>query len=163
VDKAMNATADNKVLEQLDILRIMQMIPHRYPMLLVDKVRDIVPGESCTGIKNVTVNEPIFTGHFPQKPVFPGVLIVEAMAQTSAILVMHTMGQEAEGRLVYFMGIEEAKFRRPIVPGDQIHIKVQRLQNRRNVWKFKAEAFVDGNLHAEATYSAMIVMDSEKA
>ncbi len=159
----MNATADNKVLEQLDILRIMQMIPHRYPMLLVDKVRDIVPGESCTGIKNVTVNEPIFTGHFPQKPVFPGVLIVEAMAQTSAILVMHTMGQEAEGRLVYFMGIEEAKFRRPIVPGDQIHIKVQRLQNRRNVWKFKAEAFVDGNLHAEATYSAMIVMDSEKA
>lgn len=159
----MNATADNQVLEQLDILRIMQMIPHRYPMLLVDKVRDIVPGESCTGIKNVTVNEPIFTGHFPQKPVFPGVLIVEAMAQTSAILVMHTMGQEAEGRLVYFMGIEEAKFRRPIVPGDQIHIKVQRLQNRRNVWKFKAEAFVDGNLHAEATYSAMIVMDSEKA
>jgi 3-hydroxyacyl-[acyl-carrier-protein] dehydratase len=163
VDKAMNATADNQVLEQLDILRIMQMIPHRYPMLLVDKVRDIVPGESCTGIKNVTMNEPIFTGHFPQKPVFPGVMIVEAMAQTSAILVMHTMGQDAEGRLVYFMGIEEAKFRRPIVPGDQIHIKVQRLQNRRNVWKFKAEAFVDGNLHAEATYSAMIVMDSEKA
>lgn len=159
----MNATADNQVLEQLDILRIMQMIPHRYPMLLVDKVRDIVPGESCTGIKNVTMNEPIFTGHFPQKPVFPGVMIVEAMAQTSAILVMHTMGQDAEGRLVYFMGIEEAKFRRPIVPGDQIHIKVQRLQNRRNVWKFKAEAFVDGNLHAEATYSAMIVMDSEKA
>jgi 3-hydroxyacyl-[acyl-carrier-protein] dehydratase len=163
VDKAMNATADNQVLEQLDILRIMQMIPHRYPMLLVDKVRDIVPGESCTGIKNVTMNEPIFTGHFPQKPVFPGVMIVEAMAQTSAILVMHTMGQDAEGRLVYFMGIEEAKFRRPIVPGDQIHIKVQRLQNRRNVWKFKADAFVDGNLHAEATYSAMIVMDSEKA
>lgn len=159
----MNATADNQVLEQLDILRIMQMIPHRYPMLLVDKVRDIVPGESCTGIKNVTVNEPIFTGHFPQKPLFPGVLIVEAMAQTSAILVMHTLGQEAEGRLVYFMGIEEAKFRRPIVPGDQIHIKVQRLQNRRNVWKFKAGAYVDGNLHAEATYSAMIVMDSEKA
>lgn len=159
----MNATADNQVLEQLDILRIMQMIPHRYPMLLVDKVRDIVSGESCTGIKNVTVNEPIFTGHFPQKPVFPGVMIVEAMAQTSAILVMHTLGQEAEGRLVYFMGIEEAKFRRPIVPGDQIHIKVKRLQNRRNVWKFKGEAYVDGNLHAEATYSAMIVMDSEKA
>jgi len=159
----MNATVGNQVLEQLDILRIMQMIPHRYPMLLVDKVRDIVPGESCTGIKNVTMNEPIFTGHFPQKPVFPGVMIVEAMAQTSAILVMHTMGQDAEGRLVYFMGIEEAKFRRPIVPGDQIHIKVQRLQNRRNVWKFKADAFVDGVLHAEATYSAMIVMDSEKA
>lgn len=159
----MNATADNQVLQQLDIQRIMQMIPHRYPMLLVDKVRDIVPGESCTGIKNVTMNEPIFTGHFPQKPVFPGVMIVEAMAQTSAILVMHTMGQEAEGRLVYFMGIEEAKFRRPIVPGDQIHIKVQRLQNRRNVWKFKGDAYVDGVLHAEATYSAMIVMDSEKA
>ncbi|OYQ33488.1 3-hydroxyacyl-[acyl-carrier-protein] dehydratase FabZ [Niveispirillum lacus] len=155
----MSTTETNKVAAtELDINRIMELIPHRYPMLLVDKVKDIVPGESCTGIKNVTMNEPQFTGHFPQKPVFPGVMIVEAMAQTSAILVMQTLGQEAEGRLVYFMGIEEAKFRRPIGPGDQIQIKVQKVQNRRNVWKFKGEAWVDGNLHAEATYTAMIVM-----
>lgn len=143
---------------ELDINRIMELIPHRYPMLMVDKVKDIVLGQSCTGIKNVTANEQIFQGHFPQKPVFPGVMIVEAMAQTSAILVMQTLGQEAEGRLVYFMGIEEAKFRRPIGPGDQIHIKVEKIQHRRNVWKFRGEALVDGNLHAEATYTAMIVM-----
>lgn len=155
----MSTTETNKVaVTELDINRIMELIPHRYPMLLVDKVKDIIPGESCTGIKNVTMNEPQFTGHFPQKPVFPGVMIVEAMAQTSAILVMQTLGQEAEGRLVYFMGIEEAKFRRPIGPGDQIQIKVQKVQNRRNVWKFKGEAWVDGNLHAEATYTAMIVL-----
>ncbi|MEE3627249.1 3-hydroxyacyl-ACP dehydratase FabZ [Nitrospirillum sp. BR 11752] len=144
----------------LDILRIMQMIPHRYPMLLIDKVVDIVPGESCTGIKNVTINEPFFTGHFPQKPVMPGVMIVEAMAQTSAVLVMHTLGESAEGKLVYFMSIEEAKFRRPVVPGDRVEIKVQKIQNRRNVWKFKGEGWVDGQLCAEATYAAMIVMDS---
>ncbi|MFV3129167.1 3-hydroxyacyl-ACP dehydratase FabZ [Niveispirillum sp. KHB5.9] len=153
----MSETETNKVVAtELDINAIMKLIPHRYPMLLVDKVKDIVPGESCTGIKNVTMNEQVFQGHFPQKPVFPGVMIVEAMAQTSAILVMQTLGQEAEGRLVYFMGIEEAKFRKPIGPGDQIHIKVQKIQNRRNVWKFKGEAFVDGKVHAEATYMAMI-------
>ncbi|MFV3073329.1 3-hydroxyacyl-ACP dehydratase FabZ [Niveispirillum fermenti] len=156
----MSTTETSKAeVKELDIMRIMELIPHRYPLLLVDRVKDIVPGESCTGIKNVTMNEPQFTGHFPQKPVFPGVMIVEAMAQTSAILVMQTLGQEAEGRLVYFMGIEEAKFRRPIGPGDQIHIKVQKVQNRRNVWKFRGEAWVDGNLHAEATYTAMIVME----
>lgn len=157
----MSTTETSKAeVKELDIMRIMELIPHRYPLLLVDKVKDIVSGESCTGIKNVTMNEQIFTGHFPQKPVFPGVLIVEAMAQTSAILVMHTLGQDAKGRLVYFMGIEEAKFRRPIVPGDQIQIKVQKVQNRRNVWKFRGEAWVDGNLHAEATYTAMIVMEA---
>jgi 3-hydroxyacyl-[acyl-carrier-protein] dehydratase len=161
MDKAMtNAGNEGGGAPELDVVRIMQMIPHRYPMLLVDKIKDIVPGESCTGIKNVTANEHIFVGHFPQKPVFPGVLIVEAMAQTSAVLVMHALGREAEGKLVYFMGIEEAKFRRPIVPGDQVHIKVQRLQNRRNVWKFRGEAWVDGTLCAEARYAAMIVMES---
>ncbi|HYC04849.1 MAG TPA: 3-hydroxyacyl-ACP dehydratase FabZ [Azospirillaceae bacterium] len=154
----MDATEKNSV-TQLDILRIMEMIPHRYPMLLVDKIVDIVPGESCTGIKNVTINEPFFVGHFPQKPVMPGVMIVEAMAQTSAVLVMHTLGESSEGRLVYFMSIEEARFRRPIGPGDQIHIKVQKQQNRRNVWKFKGEAWVDGVLCAEASYAAMIVMN----
>jgi 3-hydroxyacyl-[acyl-carrier-protein] dehydratase len=142
----------------LDIMRIMQMIPHRYPMLLIDKVIDLVPGVSCTGIKNVTINEPFFAGHFPTKPVMPGVMIVEAMAQTSAVLVAHALGKDAEGKLVYFMSIDEARFRRPIVPGDQIHIKVTKQQTRRNVWKFRGEALVDGALCAEATYAAMIVI-----
>ncbi|QJE72779.1 3-hydroxyacyl-ACP dehydratase FabZ [Aerophototrophica crusticola] len=153
-------SAETKVLGTLDIQRIMEMIPHRYPMLLVDKIIDIIPGESCTGIKNVTINEPFFPGHFPTKPVMPGVMIIESMAQTSAVLVMHTLGDVAEGKLVYFMTIEEARFRRPIGPGDQIHIKVQKVQNRRNVWKFRGEAVVDGQVCAEATYAAMIVMDS---
>ncbi|ACI98611.1 3-hydroxyacyl-ACP dehydratase FabZ [Rhodospirillum centenum] len=161
----MDATAENKTppqqtVTELDILRIMQMIPHRYPMLLIDKVVDIVTGESCTGIKNVTINEPFFTGHFPARPVMPGVMIVEAMAQTSAVLVMHSLGESAEGRLVYFMTIDEARFRRPIVPGDRIEIKVQKQQNRRNVWRFRGEAWVDGTLCAEAVYAAMIVMDN---
>lgn len=153
-------SAETKVLGTLDIQRIMQMIPHRYPMLLVDKIIDIVPGESCTGIKNVTINEPFFPGHFPTRPVMPGVMVIESMAQTSAALVMDGLGDIADGKLVYFMSIEEARFRRPIVPGDQIQIKVQKVQNRRNVWKFKGEAIVDGQLCAEATYTAMIVMDS---
>lgn len=153
-------TENTATVTTLDIKRIMKMIPHRYPMLLVDKIVDIVPEDSCTGIKNVTINEPFFTGHFPDAPVMPGVLIVEAMAQTSAVLVMHTLGAEAEGKLVYFMSIEEARFRKPVVPGDRLEIKVKRVQNRRNVWKFRGEGWVDGTLCAEATYTAMIVMDS---
>jgi 3-hydroxyacyl-[acyl-carrier-protein] dehydratase len=143
--------------EEINIQRIMQMIPHRYPFLLIDKMRDIVPGESATGIKNVTMNEPFFVGHFPSAPVMPGVLIIEAMAQTCATLVVHTMGENAEGKLVYFMSIEQAKFRKTVGPGDQIHIKVQKTQNRRNVWKFHCEAIVDGNKCAEADICAMIM------
>ena len=142
---------------QIDIMRIMELIPHRYPFLLVDRIVDVVPGESAVGIKNVTMNEPQFTGHFPGNPVFPGVLIVEAMAQTAGCLVVHTLGKEAEGKLVYFMSIEEAKFRKPVTPGDTLHIHVTKIQARKNVWKFKAEAKVNGVLHAEAVYSAMIV------
>lgn len=140
----------------LDILRIMEMIPHRYPFLLVDRVIDIVPGESAMGIKNVTMNEPHFIGHFPTKPIMPGVLIIEAMAQTSAILVVHSMGKEAEGKLVYFMSVEEAKFRKPVTPGDTLHIKVQKERARGAVWRFRSEAMVEGVKVAEATYSAMI-------
>lgn len=143
--------------EEINIQRIMQMIPHRYPFLLIDKMRDIVPGESATGIKNVTMNEPFFIGHFPGAPVMPGVLIIEAMAQTCATLVVHTMGANAEGKLVYFMSIESAKFRKPVGPGDQIHIKVQKIQNRRNVWKFRCEAMVDDAKCAEADICAMIM------
>lgn len=141
----------------LDIERIMQMIPHRYPLLLVDRVINITDGESATGIKNVTFNEPHFTGHFPQKPIMPGVLIVEAMAQTSALLVVHTLGKQAEGKLVYFMSIEEAKFRKLVVPGDVMEIHVQKAKSRGNVWKFFCEAHTANGKVAEATISAMIV------
>ncbi len=141
----------------LDIHRIMQMLPHRYPMLLVDRVIDMVPGEKATGIKNVTFNEPHFQGHFPARPVMPGVLIIEAIAQTSGLTVMAGLGLEAEGKLVYFMTIEEARFRKPVVPGDTLHIHVEKIQGRRNVWKFKGEAKVDGQSVAEAVITAMIL------
>lgn len=159
MDVVEQSGAGRQVERELDVTRIMQLIPHRFPMLLIDRVIDIVAGESCTGIKNVTINEHFFAGHFPSRPVMPGVMIVEAMAQTSATLVAHSLGAEAEGKLVYFMSIEDARFRRPIVPGDQIHIKVTKLQTRRNVWRFKGEALVAGVLCAEATYAAMIVLD----
>ncbi|MBI3710798.1 MAG: 3-hydroxyacyl-ACP dehydratase FabZ [Proteobacteria bacterium] len=141
----------------IDIMRIMQMIPHRYPFLMIDRVIDVVPGVSATGVKNVTINEPFFQGHFPQRPLMPGVLIIEAMAQTAAVLVVQTLGQEAEGKLVYFMTIEGARFRRPVGPGDRLHIHVVKDRSRGNVWKFNAEAKVDDSLMAEATYSAMIM------
>jgi 3-hydroxyacyl-[acyl-carrier-protein] dehydratase len=140
-----------------DITEIMGMIPHRYPMLLVDRLLEFVPGESAVGLKNVTMNEPHFQGHFPGWPVMPGVLIVEAMAQTAACLVVKTLGEEAKGKIVYFMTIEEARFRRPVTPGDALHIHVTKVQNRKNVWKFAGEAKVDGVVHAEATFSAMIM------
>ena len=148
-----DTTASNSV----DIARIMQMIPHRYPFLLIDKVVNIQPDMEATGIKNVTINEPFFIGHFPSRPIMPGVLIIEAMAQTSAVLVVQTLGASAEGKLVYFMSIEEAKFRKIVSPGDTLHIRVVKDRNRGNVWKFKCEALVDGQKVADATISAMIV------
>ncbi|MFN4281971.1 MAG: 3-hydroxyacyl-ACP dehydratase FabZ [Alphaproteobacteria bacterium] len=141
----------------IDLQRIMQMIPHRYPFLMIDRVEDVIAGESAVGIKNVTINEPFFQGHFPSEPVMPGVLIIEAMAQTSAVLVVHTLGKEFEGKLVYFMSVDSARFRKPVTPGDRIHIHVVKDRNRGNVWKFNAEAKVDGVLVAEATYAAMIL------
>ncbi len=140
----------------LDINEIMEMIPHRYPFLLIDSVKDIVAGESAVGIKNVTINEPFFQGHFPGHPIMPGVLIVEAMAQTSAVMVVDTMGKK-ENRLVYFMTVDQARFRKPVVPGDRVELRIVKQRSRGNVWKFKGEAIVDGVLKAEATYSAMIV------
>jgi len=141
----------------LDIARIMRAIPHRYPMLMIDRVEDVVLNESAIGVKNVTVNEQFFQGHFPGHPVMPGVLIIEAMAQTSAVLVVESLGEASAGRLVYFMTIESAKFRRPVVPGDQLRIHVARERRRGNVWKFKAVARVAGVDVAEATYAAMIL------
>lgn len=141
----------------INIEQIMSKIPHRYPFLLIDKVIDVVVDQSATGIKNVTVNEPHFSGHFPARPIMPGVLIIEAMAQTSAILVCETLKGEADSKLVYFMSIEEAKFRKIVGPGDQLYLYVTKLRNRGNVWKFSAEAKVDGAVVAEAIFSAMIV------
>jgi 3-hydroxyacyl-[acyl-carrier-protein] dehydratase len=144
-------------LEVWDIARIMAAIPHRYPFLLVDRMVDIVRGERAVGIKNVTINEPFFQGHFPQAPVMPGVLIVECMAQTAGVLVVETLGPQARGKLVYFMTIENAKFRKPVVPGDQLRVHVVKERARGTIWKFTAEAKVDDKVVAEATYSAMIL------
>ncbi len=141
----------------LDIARIMRSIPHRYPMLLIDRMEDVVPHISAVGIKNVSANEPFFPGHFPGHPVMPGVLIIESMAQTAAVLVVESLGPEAAGKVVYFMTIEGAKFRRPVVPGDQLRIHVTRERRRGSVWKFSAVARVDGLSVAEATYAAMIM------
>jgi 3-hydroxyacyl-[acyl-carrier-protein] dehydratase len=141
----------------VDIARIMHAIPHRYPFLLIDRVVDLVPNTSAIGVKNVSVNESFFAGHFPNHPVMPGVLIIESMAQTAAVLVVETLGPESAGKVVYFMSIEGAKFRRPVVPGDQLRIHVEKERNRGNVWKFHAVARVDGVSVAEATYAAMIM------
>ena len=140
-----------------DIHRIMHAIPHRYPFLLIDRVVDVVRNVSAVGVKNVSVNESFFAGHFPNHPVMPGVLIIESMAQTAAVLVVETLGPDAAGKVVYFMSIEGAKFRRPVVPGDQLRIHVTKERNRGNVWKFNAVARVDGTSVAEATYAAMIM------
>lgn len=141
----------------MDVREIMTKIPHRYPMLLIDRILECENGQRAVGLKNVTINESFFQGHFPGTPVMPGVLIIEAMAQTAAVLVVRTLGPEGEGKLVYFMTIDNAKFRRPVTPGDSIHIHVQVIKSRGPVWKFKGEAMVDGQLCAEAEFSAMIV------
>ncbi len=149
--------------DQIDILRIMNMIPHRYPFLMVDKVVDLVPGHSAVGIKNVTINEPHFAGHFPGFPVMPGVLIIEAMAQTAGLVVVEFMGLESKKKIVYFMTIDNARFRKPVTPGDTLHIHVEKVQSRGTVWKFKGEAKVGDKLCAEATFSAMIADAEEQA
>lgn len=145
--------------ESIDILRIMEMIPHRYPFLMIDRVIDAVPDVSATGVKNVTINEFFFQGHFPRLPVMPGVLIIEAMAQTAAVLVVETLDGAADGKLVYFMTIETGRFRKPVVPGDVLHVHVEKIRRRGNVWKFLGEAKVNGVLMADAKFSAMIMDD----
>lgn len=149
--------ADGEVVGTVDIARIMHAIPHRYPFLMIDRVVEVVRNRSAVGIKNVSVNESFFQGHFPGHPVMPGVLIIESMAQTAAVLVVETLGPDAAGKVVYFMSVEGAKFRRPVHPGDQLRIHVTKDRNRGNVWKFNAVARVDGVSVAEATYAAMIM------
>src|SRR5260221_4878795 len=153
----MDTASQQGRVHDLDIERIRAMIPHRYPFLMIDRVVEIVPDESAVGIKNVTINEPYFAGHFPQRPVMPGVLIIEAMAQTAAVLVVQTLGRAAEGKLVYFMSVDSARFRRPVMPGDTLHVRVSKQRNRGTVWKFAGEALVEGRLVAEATYTAMLM------
>lgn len=143
-----------------DVREIMKMIPHRYPILLVDRVLELNRGESAISLKNVTMNEPHFMGHFPNVPVMPGVLIIEALAQTAALVVVDALGDDAKGKVVYFMTIDNARFRKPVVPGDSVHLHVTKIQSRGPVWKFKGEAIVDGKVCAEATYSAMITDQS---
>lgn len=136
---------------------IKKLLPHRYPFLFVDRIEDIILGESATGIKNVSINEWYFQGHFPNQPIFPGVLIIEAMAQTAGALVVKTIGFEEENPpLVYFMSVQEAKFRKPVYPGDVLLLKVFKEHHRKSVWKFKGKAWVNEILSAEATFTAMI-------
>lgn len=137
----------------MNINEIMQYLPHRYPFLLVDRIIDLQPGKSITGIKNVTFNEPFFQGHFPGQPIMPGVLIIEAMAQVAGIAAFSS---GMEGKAVYFMSIEKAKFRRPVVPGDQLKLEIKVLQQRGNVWKFSGAATVEGKIASEADFTAMV-------
>jgi 3-hydroxyacyl-[acyl-carrier-protein] dehydratase len=140
----------------IDLHRIQEMIPHRYPMLMIERVIDVVPDVRAMGIKNVSINEWFFQGHFPAEPLMPGVLIIEAMAQTAAVLVVATLGPEKEGRLVYFMSVDSARFRKPVLPGDTLHLHVAKQRQRGSVWRFSGHARVDGVIVAEAVYTAMI-------
>ena len=159
IDPACAEQEAHETTTEIDIQRVMQMIPHRHPFLMIDKVVDVVPNARATGIKNVSINEHYFQGHFPSRPVMPGVLIIEAMAQTAAVLVVHTLGSEAEGKLVYFMSVDNARFRRPVFPGDVLNVRVNKQRNRGNVWKFEGRAEVRGQLMAEAVFAAMILDD----
>ena len=140
----------------LDIKRVMAALPHRYPMLLVDRVEELIPDRSIRAIKAVTINEPFFQGHFPGRPIMPGVLIVEALAQAAGVLAVESLNLAGTGKLVYFMAIEGAKFRAPVEPGCLLSLEVEFVQKRSSVCKFAGKASVDGKLAAEATFTAMI-------
>jgi 3-hydroxyacyl-[acyl-carrier-protein] dehydratase len=146
-----------KPLPTADIELIMKLLPHRYPFLLLDRIIEMDRDESAIGIKNVTMNEQFFQGHFPGYPVMPGVLIIEALAQTAGALCVHNAGLREIPQIVYFMGIDNAKFRKPVVPGDQLHLHVKKIRSRGPVWRFSGQAKVDGKVAAEAEISAMIV------
>lgn len=152
----MDNKTTNGVVDSVGIIEILEMLPHRYPLLLVDRVKDIVPDVSATGIKNVTMNEPQFQGHFPNRPIMPGVMIVEAMAQTAAVLVIKTLNSAGSDRHVLFMSIDNARFRKPVTPGDTMEIKIIKKHQRGPVWKFSGIVEVEGKKVAEADFAAMI-------
>jgi 3-hydroxyacyl-[acyl-carrier-protein] dehydratase len=146
-----------KELKTADIIRILQLLPHRYPFLLVDKIVDMDGDSSAVGIKNVSINEPFFQGHFPSFPVMPGVLLIEGMAQTAGALCVASLNESYEPQLVYFMAIDRARFRKPVLPGDTVYYHMTKRRNRGRVWRFEGQAKVNGQLVAEAEISAMIV------
>ncbi len=147
----------NPVIPEVRIGEILKLLPHRYPFLLVDKMKDVEPGVSGIGVKNVTMNEPFFQGHFPENPVMPGVLQIEAMAQSAGIIVLLSFPEEERsGNSVYFMTVDEVKFRKPVLPGDVVEFHVRKEQAVRNVFKFRGEAYVDGKLVSQAIFSAMV-------
>ena len=139
----------------IEIKEIMAILPHAYPFLLVDRIVEIEPGKRVVGIKNVTYNEPFFPGHFPGRPIMPGVLIIEAMAQTAGVLVLNSLPQEDREKKVFFLGIDNVRFRKPVIPGDQLRMELEITRHRQSVWGFKGKAFVDGNLVAEGDLLAM--------
>jgi 3-hydroxyacyl-[acyl-carrier-protein] dehydratase len=152
----MDDTPPPELIKFLDVDAIKEMIPHRDPFLMIDEIQELTPDDRVTGIKNVTGDEDFFKGHFPGHPIMPGVLIIEALAQTSAILVIGTIGKQP-GSVVYFMSVEQARFRKPVFPGDRLALEVVKLQNRGKVWKFEGKAMVGDTLVAEATFTAIIV------
>ncbi len=140
----------------MEIKEIIHILPHAYPFLLVDRIIEMEPGKRIVGIKNVTYNEPFFPGHFPGRPIMPGVLIVEAMAQTAGILVFNSLPQEPYKPPIYFLGIDNVRFRKPVIPGDQLHLELEITKHRQSIWGFKGKALVDGKLVAEAELLAML-------
>jgi 3-hydroxyacyl-[acyl-carrier-protein] dehydratase len=140
----------------IDVKEIMQILPHRYPFLLVDRIESLKEGEEIVGIKNVSINEPFFAGHFPGNPIMPGVLIIEAMAQVGGVLAFHSSPKEWAGSLVYFMGIDKVRFRKPVVPGDQLRLKLTTIRQKQKVFKMRGEAYVGDTLVAEAELMAAI-------
>jgi 3-hydroxyacyl-[acyl-carrier-protein] dehydratase len=140
----------------IEIKEIMHILPHAYPFLLVDRIVEMDPGKRIVGIKNVTYNEPFFSGHFPDRPIMPGVLIVEAMAQTAGVLAFKSMPEEEQGKPVYFLGIDHVRFRKPVVPGDQLRLELEITKHRQSIWGFKGKALVEGKLVAEAELLAML-------
>jgi 3-hydroxyacyl-[acyl-carrier-protein] dehydratase len=151
-----SSDTDKAALGPLDIRRVMAALPHRYPMLLIDRVEELVPHERIVAVKAVTINEPFFQGHFPTRPIMPGVLLVEAMAQASGILAVESLDLSGSGKLVYFMAIDGAKFRRPVEPGVLLRIEVRLVQDRGSVCKFAGKVLIDGKLAAETNFTAMI-------
>ena len=140
----------------MEIKEIMSLLPHAYPFLLVDRIVEVEPGKRIVGIKNVTYNEPFFPGHFPGRPIMPGVLIVEAMAQTAGLLVFHSLPDEDHGKTVFFLGMDNVRFRKPVIPGDQLRLELEITKHRQSIWRFKGKALVEGKVVAEGDILAMV-------